>query len=76
MRYVDGFVIPVAKKSVPDYVRLAKKAGRIWREHGALEVFCRRRAHGQVDVVSAQRQAQGGGDRDLCLDRLPFARAP
>jgi uncharacterized protein YbaA (DUF1428 family) len=39
MRYVDGFIIPVAKKSTSDYLRLAKKAGRIWREHGALE-FC------------------------------------
>jgi uncharacterized protein YbaA (DUF1428 family) len=37
MRYVDGFIIPVPKKSVADYVRLAKKAGRSWREHGALE---------------------------------------
>jgi uncharacterized protein YbaA (DUF1428 family) len=39
MRYVDGFIIPVAKKSTSHYLRLAKKVGRIWREHGALE-FC------------------------------------
>ena len=38
-RYIDGFVLPVPKKNVPDYRRMAKKAGRIWREHGALE-FC------------------------------------
>jgi uncharacterized protein YbaA (DUF1428 family) len=38
MQYVDGFVIPVAKKSLPDYLRLAKKAGRLWREHGALQL--------------------------------------
>jgi uncharacterized protein YbaA (DUF1428 family) len=37
MRYVDGFVLPVAKKNLPAYRRLAQKAGKIWREHGALE---------------------------------------
>ncbi len=39
MQYVDGFVLPVPKKSVQAYRRLAQKAGRIWREHGALEVL-------------------------------------
>lgn len=37
MRYVDGFVIPVPKKNLAAYVRVARKAGRIWKEHGALE---------------------------------------
>lgn len=36
-RYVDGFVLPVPKKNLPAYRRMARKAGRIWREHGALE---------------------------------------
>ena len=35
--YIDGFVIPVQKKNVAAYRRVAQKAGRIWREHGALE---------------------------------------
>jgi uncharacterized protein YbaA (DUF1428 family) len=38
MTYVDGFVIPVPKKSLAAYRRIALKAGKIWREHGALEV--------------------------------------
>lgn len=38
MRYVDGFVIPVPKKNMAAYRRLALKAAKIWREHGALEV--------------------------------------
>ena len=38
MHYVDGFVIPVPKKKVQAYRRIALKAGKIWREHGALEV--------------------------------------
>ena len=37
MRYIDGFVIAVPKKSVKAYFAMAKKAGKIWREHGALE---------------------------------------
>ncbi|NOT95615.1 MAG: DUF1428 domain-containing protein [Nitrospira sp.] len=37
MRYVDGFVIPIPKKNLPAYASMAKKAGKIWREHGALE---------------------------------------
>jgi len=35
--YVDGFVIPVPKKKIDAYRRMALKAGKIWREHGALE---------------------------------------
>ena len=37
MSYIDGFVLPVPKKKLPAYVRMAKKAAKIWREHGALE---------------------------------------
>jgi uncharacterized protein YbaA (DUF1428 family) len=36
MSYVDGYVLPVPKKRLAAYKRLAGKAGRIWREHGAL----------------------------------------
>ena len=35
--YVDGFVIPVPKKKLPGYFKIAAKAAKIWREHGALE---------------------------------------
>ncbi len=38
MRYVDGYVLPVPKKNLRAYALMAKKAGKIWREHGALEV--------------------------------------
>jgi len=37
MKYVDGYVLPVPKKNVQVYRRLAQKAGKVWREHGALE---------------------------------------
>ena len=35
--YVDGFVIPLPKDNLDAYRRIARKAGKIWREHGALE---------------------------------------
>jgi uncharacterized protein YbaA (DUF1428 family) len=37
MRYVDGFVLPVPKRNLRAYRRIALKAGKIWREHGALD---------------------------------------
>ncbi len=37
MAYVDGFIMPVPKKKVAAYIKLAKLAGKIWREHGALD---------------------------------------
>ena len=37
MSYVDGFVLPVPEKNLAAYKRMARKAGKIWREHGALE---------------------------------------
>jgi uncharacterized protein YbaA (DUF1428 family) len=37
MRYVDGFVLPVPKKNLQAYRRMAQKAGKLWREHGALD---------------------------------------
>ena len=36
-RYVDGFLLPVPKKKLDAYRRIAQKAGAVWREHGALE---------------------------------------
>ena len=35
--FVDGYVLPVPKKNVPAYRRMAQKAGKVWREYGALE---------------------------------------
>jgi uncharacterized protein YbaA (DUF1428 family) len=36
-RYVDGFVVPLPKRNLDAYRRQARKAGKVWREHGALE---------------------------------------
>lgn len=37
MSYVDGFVVPVPKKKLQAYRSMARKAGKVWREHGALD---------------------------------------
>ena len=37
MPYVDGFILAVPKKNLAAYVRMSKKAGKIWREYGALD---------------------------------------
>jgi uncharacterized protein YbaA (DUF1428 family) len=36
MSYVDGFVLPVPLDRLADYKKMARKAGKIWMEHGAL----------------------------------------
>ena len=36
--YVDGFVLPVPENKIDDYLRIAREAADIWREHGAVEV--------------------------------------
>lgn len=48
MAYVDGFVIPVPKKKLDAYKKLARRASKIWREHGALEY--RERLADDMDV--------------------------
>src|SRR6185312_9110574 len=36
-RYVDGFVLPVPRKNLAKYKKIAKACGKIWREHGAID---------------------------------------
>ena len=36
MAYVDGYVLPVPSARIDDYKRIARKAGKVWKEHGAL----------------------------------------
>src|SRR5688572_19575526 len=36
-KYVDGFVLPVPRKNVEAYRKIAKMAGKVWKDYGALE---------------------------------------
>jgi uncharacterized protein YbaA (DUF1428 family) len=80
MRYVDGYVLPVPKKNLRAYRRMAQVGAKVWRKHGALEYFeC------VGDDLSPKwagikfpRTVQGQTRRDggLLLHRLQVARAP
>jgi uncharacterized protein YbaA (DUF1428 family) len=35
--YVDGYLIPIPRKNLATYRRMAKQAAKVWKEHGALE---------------------------------------
>ena len=37
MAYVDGFLLPVPKRKIKAYLEISRKAGKVWKEHGALE---------------------------------------
>ena len=39
MSYVDGFVLPVPKKNLKKYLAMARKAGKVWKDHGAID-YC------------------------------------
>ena len=37
MPYIDGFLLPLPRRKIETYRKLSSKAGKVWREHGALE---------------------------------------
>ena len=37
MPYVDGFIVPVPKKKLADYRKISLKAGKVWKDHGAID---------------------------------------
>ena len=60
--YVDAFCLPVPEKNFEAYVKMSKKAGKIWREHGALEY---RECFGDdLDVKMGRDFRKGAGAKD------------
>jgi uncharacterized protein YbaA (DUF1428 family) len=39
MTYVDGFVLPIPRKNLAAYRKMAAEGARVWKKHGALEYF-------------------------------------
>ena len=37
MRYVDGYLLPVPKKNLKTYARMARMGAKVWMKHGALD---------------------------------------
>ena len=57
MRYIDGYVVPVPKKNLAAYHRMAEKMSKICREHGALEYI---ESVADDDVKPGKRMFWGG----------------
>lgn len=36
--YIDGYVLPVPKDRLDEYIEMARLAGSVWKEYGALKV--------------------------------------
>jgi uncharacterized protein YbaA (DUF1428 family) len=76
--YVDGFVIPLPKKNLNTYQRLAQKAGRVRKDHGALEL--RECAGDDLNVemgLSFPRGIKTKPARRFCFPyRVQVARSP
>ena len=53
MAYVDGFLLAVPKKNLAKYRAMAKKAGKIWMEHGALSYVTYKNRKDRDRVVKA-----------------------
>ncbi len=63
MSYVDGYILPVPKKAIKTYQSIAAKAGKIWKEHGALDykecVLEDPTHHGMVPFAKAAKVKPG-----------------
>lgn len=63
MSYVDGFVLAVPKKNIAPYKEMARTAGEVWKEHGALAyVECMGDDVPQGEVTSFPRAVQAKED--------------
>ena len=72
-RYIDGFVIPVAKDRIDDYRRTAEKAAAVWKEHGALDYWeCVGDDLDVKDMVSFRQLTQAGPDDTVIFAWVVF----
>ncbi|MBV9561189.1 MAG: DUF1428 family protein [Bradyrhizobium sp.] len=73
MSYVDGFVIPVPRDKVETYKAHARKAGEIWKEHGAIafvECIGDDVPHGQL--TSFPRAVQANDDEVIIFSWIIY----
>lgn len=86
MVYVDGFVVPLPKKNLKAYRAMAKKAGAVWKDHGALaykeciadDVKVGKRTSFPRSVKLKKNETvvfsyivyKSRADRDLCLKKV------
>lgn len=66
MSYVDGFVLAVPKQNVEAYKEMARRAGEIWKEYGALAyVECLADDVPYGEVTSFPRAVQAKDDETV-----------
>jgi len=72
-RYVDGFLIPIAKDRVNEYREMAQKAGEIWKELGALEYYeCVGDDLDIEEMVSFKKAADASEDETVIFSWIVF----
>lgn len=72
-KYVDGFVIPLPKDKIDEYRSLAEKAGKIWKEHGALAFIESVGDDLEVkDMVSFPQLANVGPDETVAFSWIVY----
>jgi uncharacterized protein YbaA (DUF1428 family) len=73
MSYVDGFVIAVPKQKLDAYKAMARKAGEVWKEHGALAyVECVGDDLPYGDVTSFPRAVQATDDETVIFSWIVY----
>ncbi|MFE1598500.1 DUF1428 domain-containing protein [Methylobacterium sp. ID0610] len=74
MTYVDGFVVAVPKERIADYQALARRAGEVWKEHGALAfVECLADDVPYGEVTSFPRAVQAREDETVVFSWILYA---
>jgi uncharacterized protein YbaA (DUF1428 family) len=72
-RYVDGFLIPIAKDKVGEYIKMAQKAGEVWKEHGAIEYYeCIGDDLDIEEMVSFKKAADTSEDETVIFSWIVF----
>ncbi|RXA17285.1 DUF1428 domain-containing protein [Methanosarcina sp. MSH10X1] len=72
-RYVDGFLIPIAKDRVNEYRVMAQKGSEIWKEIGALEYYeCIGDDLDVEDMVSFKKAADTSEDETVIFSWIVF----
>jgi len=72
-RYVDGFLLPIAKENLGKYKEMAETAGKVWKEHGALEYYeCIGDDLAQENFVSFTNSAGASEEETVVLSWIVF----
>lgn len=73
MAYVDGFILAVPKDRLEDYKRMARQAGEVWKEHGALDyVECVGDDVPQGELTSFPRAVQAKEDETVIFSWITY----